>query len=224
MLTGLKILIFSMILGVQSPEPYMSSNVEFLGFYGGNKYCYMRNTCLKINGWSIIKYTTEFVVKDFNGNLISREIVKREKDTEDVQIEYLGKTDIIDFLRKNNVQKYKHFEPVERYSWQIEAEKNTIYQVQEQGDNTIIVTSDKIIQQINIHNQEPIFLDYITYFGFDGIKLQEIGKKISINWVIDIYKGYNKYLLIIRDTNDEQGYIDFVIIIDSPILDKIFKR
>ncbi|KOY85203.1 hypothetical protein AD998_02685 [bacterium 336/3] len=224
MLSGLKILIFSILLGNNTPEPYMSSEVEFLGFFGGNKYCYMRNTCLKTNGWELVKYTTEFVVKDFNGNLILREITKKEKDSEDVQIEYLGKTDIIDFLRKNNVQKYKHFESVERYSWQIEAEKNTIYQVQEQGDNTIIVTADKIIQQINIHNQEPIFSDYIAYFVSDGTKLQEIGKKININWVIDIYKGYNKYLLIIRDTNDEQGYIDVVIIIDSPILDKIFKR
>lgn len=224
MLAGLKILIFSMLLGVQSPEPYMSSNVEFLGFYGGNKYCYIRNSCLKIEGWTTIRYTTEFVVKDFDGNVILREIIKRERGGEDVQIEYLGKTDIIEFLRKNNVQKYKHFEPFEQHSWRIEAEKNTIYQKYEQEDNIIILTANKTIQQININNQEPIFLDYIKYLGENEAKLEKIGSQLLCSYVKSIYKGYNKYLLILTHEGGETGYLDVIILIDSLILDKVFKR
>ncbi|MCU0437941.1 MAG: hypothetical protein MUC49_08480 [Raineya sp.] len=231
MLTGLKILIFSMLLGGNkniSPTPYIISKVEFLGFFGENKYCYYRNSLIQKRGNGWFEEIQEFVVKDFNGKEILREVVKREEEfpsnypQSTIKTKYLGRTNIWDFLKNNNVQKRNKYE-----SSDLGIKKNNIYwnrnkySLNTTKDSVNILDSSKVRKNITQHNKEPIFVEYEKNEWQSITKLGDWEKDVYCSNIKDVYSWKQKYLLIL---NNYKGSDEYIILVDASILDKVFKR
>jgi|JI8StandDraft_2_1071088.scaffolds.fasta_scaffold01343_2 hypothetical protein len=237
MLTGLKILIFSMLLGGRthtSPDPYMNFKMDFLGFFGGNKYCYMRDAWMGKEGDGKRLRILEFIIKDFDGRLISREIIYKEEDYLDInkriiKKEYLGKTDIYGFLKKNNVQKnYSPFHALylkNNYLYS-NASKYNKQKNKYELDSVSVLSSDKVRSLIAQYNQEQIFVEAYKWTWNVDSKVGEMEKNVLCSRIEEIYQYKDKYLLIIQGGDDGHDYEqdEFIILIDASILDKIFKR
>lgn len=98
-----------------SPEPDLVSKTEFLGFFEADKYCYYQYSTIYPRAYDCNLDKIEFVVKDFLGREISRDIVKIENiepnynnnkiNKRIIKTEYPSTRNIIDFLRNNKVTK-----------------------------------------------------------------------------------------------------------------------
>jgi len=217
MFAGLKILIFSMLLRgtLTSPDPAMSSEVDFLGFFDENKYCYLRNSCLRSYNVGYIT-TLEFVVKDFEGKTLKREILLRHVND---KTEYLGKTNILRFLRKNNVQTEKRVRGGYDTGFNIFIKNNLIYsRISSEADTTIIADSNAVRKLILKHNKEPILIDYVKYINeIKDAKIGDFEKNVVCSRVKEVYEKNDYYLVIIYndDEGDDPGKQDMIIVIDK---------
>lgn len=237
MLAAFKIFLLLAVLNASksesTPDPELNTSIEFLGFFGEDKYCYYKHSTIYPSAYNYSLYKMEFVVKDFSGREISRDIVKKEEiepeynnqgfDKLIIKTKYPNTKNIIDFLRSNKVTKNKSL----HYS-SISFKRNFLYcknDIRLKKDSILILDSSQIRKLIIKYNKEPIYMEYMNTQLGQNIKLGDYEKELIFNRVSKIYEWKDKYLLILSVGESYYDYNnDAIIIVNKPLIDNILKK